>query len=52
MSQDGKIALFSVISDEKELDTGILPKTIRPVESFDTPSEALSWISEYDNRSN
>jgi hypothetical protein len=50
MQQDGKIALFSVVSDETALDVNVLPKTIRPIQQFDSSSEALSWISNYDSR--
>jgi hypothetical protein len=52
VQQDGKIALFSVISDEKELDTGVLPQTIRAVHEFDNMQEALSWLSEIDDNNN
>jgi hypothetical protein len=54
MQQDNeKVGLFQIISNEDSMmSVNILPKTIRPVESFDSTAEALSWISEYDNRSN
>jgi hypothetical protein len=51
MSQDGKIDLFSIESNERELDVSVLPRLIHPIESFDSTAEALSWINDYDNRS-
>jgi hypothetical protein len=50
MPEDGKISLFSIVSDEKELDVNVLPKTIHPIESFDNPADAIEWINQYDNR--
>jgi hypothetical protein len=52
IQQDGKIGLFSIVSDEKELDVNILPKTIRPISEYDNVAEALQHIQEIDNRSN
>jgi hypothetical protein len=34
----------------KPLDVNILPKLIRPVESFESSSEALQWLADYDSR--
>jgi hypothetical protein len=51
-NDDGPIGLFQVVSDETALDTNILPKTIHPIKSFDTAQEAISWISQYDDRNN
>jgi hypothetical protein len=52
MQQDREIGLYRIVSDETDLDTHILPQTIRLVHSFDTAGEAMSWLSAYDNRSN
>jgi hypothetical protein len=50
IAQDGKVDLFTIESNERELDTGLLPKLIHPIESFDTASDALTWLNGYDNR--
>jgi hypothetical protein len=53
MQQDnGQVGLFQIISNEDNMSVNMLPKTIRPIESFDSTAEALSWINDYDNRSN
>jgi hypothetical protein len=49
-SDNGQIGLFRVLSDEQALDVNILPKLIRPVESFESSSEALQWLADYDSR--
>lgn len=51
MQQDnGQVGLFQIISEEPELSSN-LPHTIRPIENFESASQALSWINDYDNRS-
>jgi hypothetical protein len=50
MSQDKEIGLYRIVSDETDLDTGILPQTIRLVHTFDTAQDAIQWINDYDNR--
>jgi hypothetical protein len=53
MQQDnGQVGLFQIISNEDNMSVNILPKTIRSIEPFDSTAEALSWINDYDNRSN
>jgi len=52
MSQDKGVGLYRIVSDETDLDNGILPQTIRLVHTFESAGEAMSWLSDYDNRSN
>jgi hypothetical protein len=48
--QDKGVGLYRIVSDEKELDTGILPKTIRLVQTFESAGEAMSWLQDYDDK--
>jgi hypothetical protein len=45
-----KVGLFQIISNEDNMSVNVLPKTIRPIEEFDSTTKALSWINDYDNR--
>ena len=47
-SDDGKIGLFRVLSDEAALDVNILPKLVRPTESFDTVADAIQFVNQRD----
>jgi hypothetical protein len=49
MSQDKGVGLYRIVSDETDLDTGILPQTIRLVHTFESAGEAMSWLSDYDD---
>jgi hypothetical protein len=43
--QDNGVGLYRIVSDETDLDTGILPQTIRLVNTFESMEEAMSWLS-------
>jgi hypothetical protein len=49
MQQDKGVGLHRIVSDETDLDTGILPQTIRLVHSFESAGEAMSWLQDYDD---
>jgi hypothetical protein len=49
MQQDKGVGLYRIVSDETDLDTGILPQTIRLVHSFESAGEAMSWLQDYDD---
>jgi hypothetical protein len=52
MPQDKGVGLYRIVSDETELDTGILPQTIRFVQTFDDSADALAWLVDYDDSRN
>jgi hypothetical protein len=48
---DKGVGLYRIVSEQTDLDTGILPQTIRLVNTFESMGEAMSWLQDYDNKS-